>query len=155
MSLSALRPRRPVAPRRRAPDEPARPPGLLGRTIGGAATAVAARVSDAGSAAGDIVGGAVKALATPTGVVGAAVEAAWLTTHLALYPWGVLGRHGRDSVLGYRVEHLPPIQRGLVISDVEAAGTPILLVHGMVDNRSIFTLLRLGLRRRGFGRVVS
>ena len=25
----------------------------------------------------------------------------------------------------------------------------------MVDNRSIFTLLRLGLRRRGFGRVTS
>jgi pimeloyl-ACP methyl ester carboxylesterase len=113
-------------------------------------------VADAGVAAGDIVGGAVKALATPTGMVGAAVEAAWLTTHLALYPWGVLGRHGRDkNALGFRVEHLPPIQRGLVISDVEAAGTPILLVHGMVDNRSIFTLLRLGLRRRGFGRVTS
>ena len=46
-----------------------------------------------------------------------------------------------------------PVQRGLVIGDVEAAGTPILLVHGMVDNRSIFTLLRRGLRRRGFGRV--
>jgi hypothetical protein len=101
------------------------------------------------------VGGAAKALATPTGVVGAAVEAAWLTTHLALYPWGLVGRHGRGGELGYRVEHLPPIQRGLVISDVEAAGTPILLVHGMVDNRSIFTLLRLGLRRRGFGRVSS
>ena len=47
------------------------------------------------------------------------------------------------------------MQRGLVISDVEAAGTPILLVHGMVDNRSIFTVLRLGLRRRGFGRVTT
>jgi pimeloyl-ACP methyl ester carboxylesterase len=105
--------------------------------------------------ADDVVGGAARALATPTGAVGAAVEAAWLTTHLALYPWGVLGRHGRDTSLGYRVEHLPPTQRGLLISDVEAAGTPILLVHGMVDNRSIFTLLRLGLRRRGFGRVTS
>jgi pimeloyl-ACP methyl ester carboxylesterase len=42
-----------------------------------------------------------------------------------------------------------------MIGDVAAAGTPILLVHGMVDNRSIFTLLRRGLRRRGFGRVVS
>ena len=106
-------------------------------------------------AAGDIVGGAAKALATPTGALGAAVEAAWVTTHLALYPWGLVGRHGRDSHLGFGVQHLPPIQRGLVISDVEAAGTPILLVHGMVDNRSIFTLLRLGLRRRGFGRVTS
>ena len=87
--------------------------------------------------------------------MGAAVEVAWLTTHLALYPWGVVGRQARGAELGYRVEHLPPVQRGLLISDVEAAGTPILLVHGMVDNRSIFTLLRLGLRRRGFGRVTS
>jgi pimeloyl-ACP methyl ester carboxylesterase len=47
------------------------------------------------------------------------------------------------------------MQRGLVTGDIEAAGTPILLVHGMIDNRSIFTLLRRGLRRRGFGRVVS
>jgi pimeloyl-ACP methyl ester carboxylesterase len=112
-------------------------------------------VISASAAAGDIVGGAARSLATPTGLVGAAVEAAWVTTHLALWPWGLVDRHGRDSSLGYRVEHLPPIQRGLVISDVEAAGTPILLVHGMVDNRSIFTLLRLGLRRRGFGRVTS
>jgi pimeloyl-ACP methyl ester carboxylesterase len=114
------------------------------RTLGGAAAAT-----------DDVVGGAVRALATPTGVVGAAVEAAWLTTHLALYPSGLLMRHGADSQHGYRVEHLAPVQRGLVISDVEAAGTPILLVHGMVDNHSIFTLLRLGLRRRGFGRVTT
>jgi triacylglycerol lipase len=40
-----------------------------------------------------------------------------------------------------------------LIGDVEAAGTPILLVHGVVDNRSIFTLLRRSLTRRGFGRV--
>jgi pimeloyl-ACP methyl ester carboxylesterase len=114
------------------------------RALGGTAAAV-----------NDVVGGAVRALATPTGVVGAAVEAAWLTTHLALYPSGLLFRHGVDSQHGYRVEHLPPVQRGLVVSDVEAAGTPILLVHGMVDNHSIFTLLRLGLRRRGFGRVTT
>ena len=82
---------------------------------------------------------------TPTGLVGAAVEAAWVTTHLALYPLGAASAAtARDSQHGYRVEHLPPVQRGLLISDVEAAGTPILLVHGMVDNRSIFTLLRRG-----------
>ena len=147
MSLSAPRPRRPAATRQPTPGGPTHPLRTIGRAAG--------RVRSAAAAAGDVVGGATRALATPTGVVGAAVEAAWLTTHLALYPWGLVGRHGRDSSLGYRVEHLPPVQRGLVISDVEAAGTPILLVHGMVDNRSIFTLLRLGLRRRGFGRVTS
>ena len=46
-------------------------------------------------------------------------------------------------------------QRGLAARDIEAAGTPILLVHGMVDNRAIFTVLKRGLRRRGFGRVVT
>ena len=146
MSQSVPRPRRPAAPKRHPSGEDARP-GALARATRGVRTAT--------TTAGDIVGGAAKALATPTGALGAAVEAAWVTTHLALYPWGLIGRHGRDSQLGFRVEHLPPIQRGLVISDVEAAGTPILLVHGMVDNRSIFTLLRLGLRRRGFGRVTS
>ena len=41
------------------------------------------------------------------------------------------------------------------MGDVVAAGTPIILVHGLVDNRSIFTLLRRALRRRGFGRVIT
>lgn len=95
-----------------------------------------------------------RALASPGGLLGTLVEATWLTTHAALYPVGLVARERRSSY-GFRVEHLPPIQRGMVISDVEAAGTPILLVHGMIDNRSVFTLLRLGLRRRGFGRVTT
>ncbi|HYN75145.1 MAG TPA: alpha/beta fold hydrolase [Candidatus Limnocylindria bacterium] len=84
---------------------------------------------------------------------GTALEVAWIGAHLALYPLGALRdkAHLDRDLLG--VAALPPVQRGLVIGDVEAAGTPILLVHGMVDNRSIFTLLRRGLRRRGFGRV--
>jgi pimeloyl-ACP methyl ester carboxylesterase len=88
-------------------------------------------------------------------VVGAVVESAWVSTHLALYPFGLLARSEPATGHGYSVAELPPLQRGLVIGDVEAAGTPILLVHGMVDNRSIFTLLRRGLRRRGFGRVLT
>ena len=99
---------------------------------------------------------ATRALCSPAGVVGAAVETAWVSTHLALYPFGLLGRAEPATVgTGTASTHLPPLQRGLVIGDVEAAGTPILLVHGMVDNRSIFTLLRRGLRRRGFGRVLT
>ena len=92
---------------------------------------------------------------TPTGLAGAAVEALWLGTHLAIYPLGLVGARARDVSHGYRIEHLAPVQRGLVISDIEAAGTPILLLHGMADNRSVFTLLRLGLRRRGFGQVTT
>ena len=48
-----------------------------------------------------------------------------------------------------------PLQRGLAEGDVEAAGTPILLVHGMVDNRAIFAVLSRRLRRRGFQRVLT
>ena len=55
----------------------------------------------------------------------------------------------------YRLEHLPPVQRGLLVSNIEAAGTPILLVHGIVSNRSVFTLLRRGLTRRGFANVFA
>jgi pimeloyl-ACP methyl ester carboxylesterase len=98
-------------------------------------------------------GEVASALFTPTGLVGATVEAAWMGLHLGLYPLGLLGLRATDQREGYRLSHLPPTQRGLAIRDVEAAGTPILLIHGMVDNRSIFTVLRRGLVRRGFGRI--
>jgi len=103
----------------------------------------------------EVLGGAARALLTPAGLAGAAVELAWVSTHVALYPLGLLGGPDSHEMNGYSVQELPPVQRGLMIGDVEAAGTPILLVHGMIDNRSIFSLLRRGLRRRGFGRVVS
>ncbi|HET7475137.1 MAG TPA: alpha/beta fold hydrolase [Dermatophilaceae bacterium] len=98
--------------------------------------------------------GAVRALLTPAGMAGAALEATWLSTHAVLYPLGLLAR-GEASAPAYGLRHLSPVQRGLAIGDVEAAGTPILLVHGMVDNRSVFAVLRRGLRRRGFGRVLT
>jgi pimeloyl-ACP methyl ester carboxylesterase len=105
--------------------------------------------------AAGMVGQSTRALCSPVGVVGAALETAWVSTHLALYPFGLLARAEDATGHRYGIAQLPPAQRGLVIGDVEAAGTPILLVHGMVDNRSIFTLLRRGLRRRGFGRVLT
>ncbi len=83
----------------------------------------------------------------------AAVELAWIGAHVVLYPLGVLEEKARPESDRYSLHNLPPNQRGLFIGDVEAAGTPIVLIHGVVDNRSIFTVLRRGLRRRGFGRV--
>lgn len=85
---------------------------------------------------------------------GTAVEVAWLSTHVAMYPLGLLEEKARDEVNRHNLEGLPPVRRGLLIGDVEAAGTPIILLHGVVDNRTIFTVLRRGLRKRGFGRVV-
>lgn len=98
---------------------------------------------------------AARAVLSPSGAAGVAVEAAWATAHLAVYPWGLVGSTRTAMANRYRLEGLRPVQRGLLIRDVEAAGTPILLVHGMVDNRSVFTLLRRDLLRRGFGQVTT
>ncbi len=96
---------------------------------------------------------------TPTGLRGTATELAWITAHGALYPLHLSGERRRDKARDeldrFTLSDLPPLQRGLVMGDVVAAGTPIILVHGLVDNRSIFTLLRRALRRRGFGRVIT
>jgi pimeloyl-ACP methyl ester carboxylesterase len=97
----------------------------------------------------------VLSVASPRGIRGIAVEGAWVAAHLALYPLGMLRQGAAAEMHALGIGHLAPVQRGLVVGDVEAAGTPILLVHGMADNRSIFTLLRRGLRRRGFGRVLT
>ncbi|MBP6994780.1 MAG: alpha/beta fold hydrolase [Phycicoccus sp.] len=88
-------------------------------------------------------------------LLGAAIEAAWVTTHVVTYPIGTFFGRGAVTSRGLRIEHLAPVQRGLLASNVEAAGTPILLVHGLIDNRSIFTLLKRGLSRRGFGSIFA
>lgn len=124
----------------------------LGATVQKATDGVC-RVGRLGRESAEVVADGARALCTPTGLAGAVVEAMWISTHVLIYPLGLLGGRTPVGGPGYRIEHLAPVQRGLVIADVEAAGTPILLVHGIVDNRSVFTLLRRGLIRRGFGRV--
>jgi triacylglycerol lipase len=95
-------------------------------------------------------------LLSPGGLRGAAVEAGWWSLHLATYPWGLLGdaasAPGGDR---YHLRDLTPAERGLLVRHVEAARTPILLVHGILDNRAIFAMLRRRLRRRGLGSVCS
>jgi pimeloyl-ACP methyl ester carboxylesterase len=49
----------------------------------------------------------------------------------------------------------PPGVRALFAADPLAARIPVLLVHGLIDNRSIFTVMRRSLRRRGFSHVCS
>jgi pimeloyl-ACP methyl ester carboxylesterase len=101
----------------------------------------------------------VQTVCTPTALRGAAKELAWITAHSALYPFGLSAEKRRtkhrDELDRFTLGDLPPVQRGLVMGDVVAAGTPIVLVHGLIDNRSIFTLLRRALRRRGFGRIIT
>ena len=101
----------------------------------------------------------VRSICSPAGLRGAGTEALWSLAHLAIYPLGVAREQAaavaREQAGRFTLDDLPPVQRGLLLGDVVAAGTPILLVHGLVDNRSVFTLLRRALRRRGFGRVMT
>lgn len=96
-----------------------------------------------------------RALANPLAVLGTVIEAAWGLTHVALYPLGALAPKRGTGTHQYRIEHLSPLQRGRMVHGIAESGTPILLVHGMADNHSIFALLRRGLQRRGFTRVYS
>lgn len=124
------------------------PAGPLGRLAGPAAAAVGGVCGELARAGGY----AWRTFVTPAGLRGLAVEWAWLVAHLALYPAGVVAEQLAPSP-AYRTDPLPPLRRSLVVTDVEAAGTPILLVHGIMDNRSVFTVFRRTLRRRGFGAV--
>jgi hypothetical protein len=127
------------------------PPGPDADRVPGKLERVARTLDEARERAGN----ARRALASPSGVRGAAVEVAWWTAHLAMWPFGLLEERSQDVLQRTGLADLPPVQRGLLVGDVEAAGTPIILVHGIVDNRSVFALLRRALSRRGFGRVVT
>jgi triacylglycerol lipase len=98
-----------------------------------------------------------RTLGTPAGLRGLALESVWCTTHLAGYPLGLLREQLEVDSGGthYRTDSLSTAQRSLLVSDLGAAGTPVLLVHGLMDNRSVFTLFRRELRGRGFGVVHS
>jgi pimeloyl-ACP methyl ester carboxylesterase len=67
-----------------------------------------------------------------------------------MYPLGVWPEPFSRARTRHDLSHLSPEQRGLFHHDVDAAETPILLIHGIVDNHSIFTVMERALRRRGF-----
>src|SRR5215207_6827662 len=89
---------------------------------------------------------------SPRVLQGAAMELGWITTHLAMYPLGLVGGSG-DRADRLNLSGLTPAQRSLLVGDVRAAGTPILLAHGIVDNHTVFALMRRQLLRRGFTRI--
>lgn len=86
---------------------------------------------------------------------GVAIEVVWTAAHVVTYPLGVLEETIRHPEERTTLDGLDPVKRGLMIGDIEAAGTPIILIHGVVDNRSMFTMLKRRLRRRGFGRIIT
>jgi len=102
----------------------------------------------------DSASSARRALLSREGLIGLAIEGVWVTLHVVMYPFGLI-EDKLDEASHLGVSHLSPVQRGLIVGDVEAAGTPIILIHGVIDNRSIFLLLRRALRGRGFGRLFA
>jgi triacylglycerol lipase len=85
-------------------------------------------------------------------VSGLALEAAWASTHVMMYPLGLLSGPtcATSGHRRYDLSGLSPEQRGLFHYNVDAAATPIVLVHGFIDNHAIFAVMERALRRRGF-----
>lgn len=96
-----------------------------------------------------------RTMGVPRGLRGMAVEVAYTMVHLAVYPWGLIDEALRPGgvLTHHRTDTLSPGERSLLVSDLDGAGRPVLLVHGIVDNRSIFVHLARVLRRRGHGIV--
>jgi hypothetical protein len=96
---------------------------------------------------------ALRALCSPATLTGSLTELAWVGAHVLTYPLGTRTERLQPDSL-----HRPgqsPAVRALFAADPLAARTPVLLVHGLVDNRSIFAVMRRSLRRRGFASVCS
>ncbi|MEO6500337.1 MAG: alpha/beta fold hydrolase [Jatrophihabitantaceae bacterium] len=93
--------------------------------------------------------------ALANGALAAGQELVWLAAHALTYPVGLLAEQVAMEDSRYRIDTLSPLTRGLILADIGAAGRPVVLVHGIGDNRSAFTILRRTLRRRGFGRIVT
>jgi triacylglycerol lipase len=92
------------------------------------------------------------ALDMPRMASGLAIEAAWATAHMLVYPLGFMSKPTR-AVAGrsrHDLSGLSPEQRSLSDHRIDAAETPIVLVHGIIDNHATFTWMEYALRRRGF-----
>lgn len=104
----------------------------------------------------ELVAGARTLGATAVGMgLRAGQEMASLAAHAALYPAGILDDRRELDDRRARLDPLTPVSRGLLLADIDAAGTPIVLIHGIVDNRAAFTVMRRALRRRGYGRITT
>lgn len=93
-------------------------------------------------------------LYNPALLAGSIAELAWVGAHAVMYPLGT-----RTESLRPDPRHRPgaqsPAVRALFAADPLAARIPVLLVHGLVDNRSVFTVMSRNLRRRGFAHVCT
>jgi triacylglycerol lipase len=96
----------------------------------------------------------LRSVVSPAALAGTLTELAWVGAHAVLYPLGARAERLRADPR-YRPGAQPPAVRALFAADPLAARVPVVLVHGLVDNRSVFSVMQRGLRRRGFAQVCS
>ena len=96
----------------------------------------------------------LRSLVTAATLTGGITELALVGAHMLMYPLGTRTERLRPDPR-FRPGEQPPGVRALFAADPLAARVPVLLVHGLIDNRSIFTVMRRSLRRRGFAHVCS
>jgi triacylglycerol lipase len=99
-------------------------------------------------------GRGLRSLVSTAVLTGSLTELAWVGAHALLYPLGTRTEQLRIDGR-YRSGSQPPAVRALFADDPLAAHIPVVLVHGLVDNRSVFTVMRRALRRRGFAQVCT
>ena len=98
--------------------------------------------------------GGLRARCSAAILTGGLTELAWVGAHFLMYPMGARMEALRPDPRR-RTGDQPAAVRALFATDPLAARVPVLLVHGLIDNRSVFTVMRRSLRRRGFTTVCS
>jgi Palmitoyl protein thioesterase len=98
--------------------------------------------------------GGLRGMCTRATVTGGLTELAWVGAHLLMYPLGTWTPALRPDP-SRRPARLPVTARALFAADPLAARIPVLLVHGLIDNRSVFSVMQRNLRRRGFAHVCT
>jgi hypothetical protein len=98
--------------------------------------------------------GALRTLCRPATLTGGLTELAWVGAHVLMYPLGTRTAELRPDPRN-RPGAQPAAVRALFAADPLAARIPVVLVHGLVDNRSVFSVMHRNLRRRGFSQVFT
>jgi hypothetical protein len=98
--------------------------------------------------------GGLRTLCNRATLAGSLTELAWVGARVLMYPLGTRAEALRPDPRNRPGEQSPAV-RALFAADPLAARVPVLLVHGFVDNRSVFTVMSRSLRRRGFTHVCS
>ena len=96
----------------------------------------------------------LRSLMTRAALTGGITELALVGAHVLMYPLGARADRLRPDPR-CRPGEQPPTVRALFAADPLAARVPVVLVHGLIDNHSVFAVMRRSLRRRGFTSVCS